>query len=84
MLELQRHASQILNLVRVTSNRSPFPCFKDQDCAAIIDGLKSRLCVGLTAAQVADKVVELVQESAGSYGTARYDDFQYLTNGILQ
>jgi hypothetical protein len=84
MLELQKQAEQIISLVKVTSQRSPFPCFMDKDCDKILVDLRYRLCVGLSTEQVAERVISLIRDSASSYGTFMYDDFQYLQNGILQ
>lgn len=58
------------------------PCFKN-GCATTIRNLRYRFHMNLTEQELERKVEQLVQDSLNSLSTKLYDNYQYLTNGIL-
>jgi hypothetical protein len=87
---MQTHAETIVGLVETMSQRSPFECFqKGPDRAVMIRGLKQRLGMDddgnlpATMREAVQHVTKLIIDSIDHFGTAKYDQFQYFSNGIL-
>lgn len=58
------------------------PCFKSGS-SGTINNLRNRFHMNLTEPELERKIEQLVQDSLNSLSTMLYDNFQYLTNGIL-
>ena len=80
-LELRKHANTLLVTLQAMGRASGLSCLQDFDEA--VDGFKDRLQLGLTDEKSMVYVEGLVYESQNNWRTAKYDDFQYLSNGIL-
>ena len=80
-LELRKHANSLLVTLQAMGRASGLSCLLDFDEA--VDGFKERLQLGLTDEKAMAYVEGLVYESQNNWRTAKYDDFQYLSNGIL-
>jgi hypothetical protein len=49
----------------------------------MLDRLKERFLLGKTDAEVEQELDVLTEDAMDSWRTRQYDNFQYLTNGIL-
>ena len=83
-LALREHESAFTTLVDITAGGSTFPCFRNRDVRDVVEKLKARFVKDLTREQTVRHCLELIRRSVNSGGTARYDKFQWLTNGIMQ
>ena len=80
-LELRKHANELLVTLKAMGRSGGLSCLQDFDAA--VEGVKDRLQLGLTDEKCMVFVDQLVYESQNNWRTAKYDDFQYLSNGIL-
>ncbi|TYZ64868.1 hypothetical protein PybrP1_010589 [[Pythium] brassicae (nom. inval.)] len=82
LVALQKYHSEIAALLQTTGQNSPFPCFEAAKLAKVVADLRDRLCVGLSRAQVARRVDQLLRKSYNAWGTRQYDAFQLRSNNI--
>jgi phosphatidylinositol kinase/protein kinase (PI-3 family) len=82
-LALRDNADVVLQTVGLLATDSPFPCMQGRDPEAVLDRLRGRLRKDLSVGACIQHCLDLVIESHGHYGTAQYDSFQWLTNGIV-
>jgi phosphatidylinositol 4-kinase len=80
-LEVRKHANALVMILEAIGENSNLPCLADFQVA--LDGFKNRLQLNLTDEKCLLFIDELVAASLANWRTMKYDDFQYLTNGIL-
>eukprot|EP01125_Pyxidicula_operculata_P017767 TRINITY_DN6267_c0_g1_i1.p1 TRINITY_DN6267_c0_g1~~TRINITY_DN6267_c0_g1_i1.p1 ORF type:complete len:753 (-),score=164.04 TRINITY_DN6267_c0_g1_i1:126-2384(-) len=81
-MEVRKHCDKIVGLVNmIFKSNAKLPCLVGGEKA--IDYLKERFVLGLTEKQVADHIDELIAQSINNWRTVQYDQYQFLTNGIL-
>lgn len=80
-LEVRKHANALLMILEAMGENTNLACLQEYQVA--VDGLKHRLQLNLTDEKCFIFIEELVYLSLGNWRTMKYDDFQYLTNGIL-
>ena len=81
-LALQAHADTFLTVVEVTCRGSNFPCFQGKEPEEVVSKLRERFCPELDKSQTVAYALDLIKFATTSYGTAQYDYFQYLSQGI--
>jgi phosphatidylinositol 4-kinase len=79
---LQMHADTFLTLVEITCAGSTFKCFEGRDHTEILENLRSRFCLHLSKETTISFAMDLIYQATTTNGTARYDFFQYISNGI--
>ncbi|KAL7689101.1 putative pleckstrin domain, protein kinase-like domain superfamily, Zinc finger, FYVE/PHD-type [Plasmopara halstedii] len=82
ILVLQKYEAEIVALLQTTGQHSPFPCFHGTKLTRVISSLRSRLCVGLSRRGTQICVDYLLRKSYNSWGTRKYDSFQFRSNNI--
>uniref|UniRef100_A0A6B2KZI4 1-phosphatidylinositol 4-kinase n=1 Tax=Arcella intermedia TaxID=1963864 RepID=A0A6B2KZI4_9EUKA len=81
-LEFRKHSDKIIGLVEMMmQTATKLPCFVGGP--RVLDELKERFVLSLTDRQIEDHVEALLKESVNNWRTMKYDQYQYLTNGIL-
>jgi len=83
ILALQQGFNQIASVLEIMCDQSPFPCFAGTTAAEVLARLRARLRPGADKRAVVGLAVDLVKASMGSTLTRQYDNFQWLTNGIM-
>lgn len=83
-LALRANSETIVSTLSLMSTQSTFPCFAGKDTNLIIDKLRSRFRTDLSVKDTVQHCLDLIIESYSHYGTKQYDNFQWLTNGIVQ
>jgi len=81
-LALQAHMDTFITVVEITCNHCTFKCFEGKDPIEVVSKLRERFCPQLKKEATVAFAMELIKQSANSYGTAQYDYFQYLSQGI--
>lgn len=81
-LALQAHCETFVTLVEITCKGSTFKCFEGRDSAEVVEKLRERFRPDLSNEDSIAFCLDVIKESTGSYGTAQYDYFQYLSQGI--
>ncbi|GIY91094.1 phosphatidylinositol 4-kinase beta [Caerostris darwini] len=81
LVAARKHHEKIVTLVEIMQASCQLPCFKNG--ASAIRALKDRFHMGLTEEQLQLLVDSMVESSMHSITTKLYDNFQYITNGIL-
>jgi len=82
-LTLQAGLDKIVSLVEIMCDQSTFPCFAGTTKAEVIQRLTNRLRPDLDKRESVGFAIDLVRLSMGSTLTRQYDNFQWLTNGIM-
>eukprot|EP00026_Physarum_polycephalum_P002185 Phypoly_transcript_02190.p1 GENE.Phypoly_transcript_02190~~Phypoly_transcript_02190.p1 ORF type:complete len:886 (+),score=181.00 Phypoly_transcript_02190:128-2785(+) len=82
LLEVRRHADELLLLVDVMTTHSKMACFS-RGGAQVLAGLRERLALDKSEEQCIGLVDTLVYNAMRSWTTQQYDSYQYYTNGIL-
>ena len=82
-LVLQAGVDQIAGVVGIMCDESPFPCFAGVAEAEVLAKLKQRLRPDLDRRASVGFAIDLIRQSMGSTLTRQYDNFQWLTNGIM-
>lgn len=77
----RKHMDKFVQLVEIISTGSQLPCFGHGPTT--IKELKQRFHMNLTEEQLESLVNGMINGSVHSWTTKIYDQFQYLTNGIL-
>ncbi|GBM85514.1 Phosphatidylinositol 4-kinase beta [Araneus ventricosus] len=81
LVAARKHHEKIVTLVEIMQASCQLPCFKNG--ASAIRALKDRFHMSLTEEQLQLLVDTMVESSMHSITTKLYDNFQYITNGIL-
>ncbi|CAL1297193.1 unnamed protein product [Larinioides sclopetarius] len=81
LVAARKHHEKIVTLVEIMQASCQLPCFKNG--ASAIRALKDRFHMSLTEEQLQLLVDTMVETSMHSITTKLYDNFQYITNGIL-
>lgn len=81
LVAARKHHERIVTLVEIMQASCQLPCFKNG--ASAIRHLRDRFHMGLTEEQLQLLVDNMVESSMHSLTTKLYDNFQYITNGIL-
>lgn len=82
-IALQANCEHLLAALGVLARQSAFPCLQGRPVASVLDKLRQRFRTELSVKDAVKHCLDLVTNSCGHLGTIRYDQFQYLTNGIL-
>ena len=82
-LVLQAGVDQIAGVVDIMCDESPFPCFAGVAKADVLAKLKQRLRPDLDRRASVGFAIDLIRQSMSSTLTRQYDNFQWLTNGIM-
>jgi phosphatidylinositol 4-kinase len=80
-LEVRKHVNNFMVTVSAMGADSGMECLGNFEEA--VEGIKDRLQLGLTDEKCMAFIEDLVYQSTNNWRTDKYDDFQYLTNGIL-
>jgi phosphatidylinositol 4-kinase len=81
-LALQAHCEIFTTLVEITCKGSTFSCFEGRDSAEVVEKLRERFNPDAGKEESIAFCLDIIKQSTGSYGTAQYDYFQYLSQGI--
>jgi hypothetical protein len=81
-LALQAHCETFVTLVEITCKGSTFKCFEGRDSAEVVAKMRERFNPELGKEESIAFCLDLIKEATQSYGTAQYDYFQYLSQGI--
>ena len=81
-LALQAHCDTFLTIVEITCNGSSFKCFEGKSSTEVVSKLRERFCPDLGKEDTIAFALDIIKQSTNSYGTAQYDYFQYLSQGI--
>lgn len=85
-LELKKHRDYLVNYIKIMSKCSKMPCFDPKINNDSIDGIlkkfKERFHLNKSQEELKIIIDDLVIKSINNFWTNRYDNFQYLTNGI--
>lgn len=82
-LALKANSETILSTIALMAQQSTFPCFTGRDANLILDKLRGRFRHDLNVSETVQHCLDLIIQSYGNYGTKQYDNFQWLTNGIM-
>lgn len=82
-LALQAGYAEVSGLIEVMCEQSTFPCFQNVTKADVLARLHARLRPDLNKRESVGFAIDLIRQSMGSTLTRQYDNFQYLTNGII-
>lgn len=82
-LALQAGYAEISGVIEVMCDESNFPCFDNVSKSDVLARLHSRLRPDLDKRESVGFAIDLIRQSMGSTLTRQYDNFQYLTNGIV-
>jgi len=74
-----KHMDRIVTIVEVAQCGPNLPCFT----SSTIKQLRQRFLLSTPEDKLIDIIEQMVQGSVNSWTTKLYDQFQYLTNGIL-
>mgnify|MGYP002837505000 FL=1 len=77
------HAPALLSLCEITAYRSALPCFAAGGASPVAQ-MRERLMLDVPDDQLAARVQGLIDRSYDSSGTAAYDLYQQMSNGIRQ
>ena len=81
-LALQAHSDTFLTIVEITCTGSSFKCFEGRTSSDVVASLRDRLRPDLGKEETIAFALDIIKQSTTSYGTAQYDYFQYLSQGI--
>ena len=80
-LEIRKHADELCLILEMIGPVTNLPCLRDFDRA--VSEFKDRLQLAKTDEKCIAFIDSLVYAAQNNWRTAQYDEFQYLTNGIL-
>jgi len=83
MRAARAHGPALISLCEITSYRSALPCFAAGG-ATPVQQMRERLMLDVPDDQLAARVQGLIDRSYDSSGTAAYDLYQQMSNGIRQ
>lgn len=82
-LELKKHVDYLVNIVQIMSYNSKMPCFNSKESNEIvISKLRERFHLNKSENELKNLINDLVLKSKNNFWTNRYDNYQYMTNGI--
>ena len=81
-LALQAHCATFCTVVEISCKGSTFKCFEGRDSAEVVGKLRERFRPDLDKEETIAYCLDLIKDATQSYGTAQYDYFQYLSQGI--
>ena len=81
-LALQAHCDTFCTVVGISCRGSTFKCFEGRHSAEIVGKLRERFQPDLDKEETVAFCLDLIKDATQSYGTAQYDYFQYLSQGI--
>lgn len=81
-LALQAHCDTFCTVVEISCKGSTFKCFEGRDSAEVVGKLRDRFRPDLDKQETVAFCLDLIKDATQSYGTAQYDYFQYLSQGI--
>jgi phosphatidylinositol 4-kinase len=81
-LAVPAHCETFLTIVDITCKGSTFKCFEGRDSTEVVDKLRERFRPELEKEESIAFCLDIIKEATQSYGTAQYDYFQYLSQGI--
>jgi len=76
------HAAVICTMVEIVGTRSQFPCFKQTHIDKVMPALRKRLFMDTPAENVEAEFRNVINKTAGHWGSRRYDWFQNKQQGI--
>eukprot|EP00428_Durinskia_dybowskii_P079935 CAMPEP_0170429690 /NCGR_PEP_ID=MMETSP0117_2-20130122/40446_1 /TAXON_ID=400756 /ORGANISM="Durinskia baltica, Strain CSIRO CS-38" /LENGTH=1104 /DNA_ID=CAMNT_0010689083 /DNA_START=733 /DNA_END=4047 /DNA_ORIENTATION=+ len=82
-IALQSNAEIIVSALNILAHNSSFPCFSGKQSNLVIEKLRSRFRTELSVGDAVKHCLDLITNSYGHYGTRQYDNFQWITNGIM-
>lgn len=80
LISARKHMDRIVQLVDIMSSGPSLSCLHG---VSTVRALKERFHLTLTEDQLHELIEDMVQGSIRSWTTKLYDNFQYITNGIL-
>jgi len=81
LVAARKHMDKILPIIEIMQSGSQLPCFSKG--VTTVKWLKERFHMSQTEEQLQLTIEQMVDASMNSITTKLYDNFQYLTNGIL-
>ncbi|TMW63239.1 hypothetical protein Poli38472_002180 [Pythium oligandrum] len=81
-LAVRREYINLVALIHLTAEDSPFPCFQQQTPATVLQAFRRRLFLHDSDDSARARILRLVDKSYNHWGTRQYDKFQYASNGI--
>jgi len=81
-LALQAHCDTFCTVVQISCRGSTFKCFEGRHSDEIVGKLRERFQPDLDQEETVAFCLDLIKDATQSYGTAQYDYFQYLSQGI--
>jgi phosphatidylinositol 4-kinase len=81
-LALQAHCDTFCTVVEISCRGSTFKCFEGRHSDEIVGKLRERFQPDLGKEESVAFCLDLIKDATQSYGTAQYDYFQYLSQGI--
>lgn len=86
-IELKRHVDELVNLVSIMSKSTKMPCFNIDNKTIkkehpAVEEFRDRFHLNKTQNELKDLVEDLIKKSNNNFWTNRYDNYQYITNGI--
>ena len=81
-LQCRKHMERIVTLVRVMLPGGKMPCFAG-DGRRAVEELEARFNLALPEADLVVWIRDMIESSIDNWRTRQYDNFQYMTNGIL-
>lgn len=81
-MQVRKYADRIIGLVEMISQTDcKLPCLTGGK--KVIEELRERFALGLTDKEIEDHLHGLIDQSINNWRTQKYDQYQYITNGIL-
>jgi len=81
-LEVRKYADRIIGLVEmILQTDCKLPCLIGGP--RVVEELKERFVLSCTDRELEDHINSLINQSINNWRTEKYDQYQYLTNGIL-
>jgi phosphatidylinositol 4-kinase len=81
-LEVRKYADRIIGLVEmILQTDCKLPCLVGGP--RVVEELKERFVLSYTDRELEDHINSLINQSINNWRTEKYDQYQYLTNGIL-
>jgi len=80
-MEIRKYYDRITGLVELMlQTATKLPCLVGP---RVLEELKERFVLGFTDRECEEHVKNLITQSANNWRTQKYDQYQFLTNGIL-
>jgi len=80
-MEARKYSDRIIGLVEMMiQSGTKLPCLVGH---RVLEDLKDRFVLGFTERECEDHINNLITQSANNWRTQKYDQYQFVTNGIL-